>query len=83
VASNHTNQMSLIHNERTKLLANAIDRASTASFTVGVLIPVVATLVGLPGYTLGWGLAALSLSWLLTTLVLHWIARAVLGRLRP
>jgi len=29
--------MSLIHNERTKLLANAIDRASTACIAVGVL----------------------------------------------
>ena len=29
--------MSLIHNERTKLLANALDRASTACLAVGVL----------------------------------------------
>jgi hypothetical protein len=31
--------MSLIDNERTKLLANALDRASTACFTVGILTP--------------------------------------------
>jgi hypothetical protein len=29
--------MSQIHNERTKLLANALDRASTACFAVGVI----------------------------------------------
>jgi hypothetical protein len=29
--------MSLIHNERTKLLANALDRVSTAFIAVGVL----------------------------------------------
>lgn len=75
--------MSLIHNERTKLLANALDRASTASFTVGVLVPIVAASVGLPGYGFGAPLAALSLSWFLAALVLHWIARRVLGRLRP
>ena len=31
--------MSAIANERTKLLANALDRASTACFTVGVAAP--------------------------------------------
>jgi hypothetical protein len=37
-------RMSLVHNERTKLLANALDRASTASLTVGVLAPIAAAL---------------------------------------
>lgn len=74
--------MSLIHNERTKLLANALDRASTASFTVGVLVPVVATLVGLPGYSFGWPLVTLSLVWLFATVALHFLARIVLGRLK-
>lgn len=31
--------MSLVHNERTKLFANALDRASTACFAVGVCGP--------------------------------------------
>jgi hypothetical protein len=31
-----------IHNERTRLLANALDRASTASLTIGVLAPIAA-----------------------------------------
>jgi VIT1/CCC1 family predicted Fe2+/Mn2+ transporter len=71
-----------IHNERTKLLAGALDRASTASFTVGVLVPIIATLVGLPGYSFGWRLAMMSLSWFFTTLALHFMARRILGRLR-
>ncbi len=33
--------MSLIHNERTKLLANALDRTSTACLAVGLIAPVV------------------------------------------
>lgn len=35
----HGETVSLIDNERTKLLANALDRASTACFTVGILTP--------------------------------------------
>ena len=34
--------MSLIHNERTKLLALAFNTAATSAFTVGVLAPVAA-----------------------------------------
>lgn len=37
----------LVHNERTKLLANALDRASTAALAVGVLGPVVTAAYGL------------------------------------
>lgn len=33
--------MSLIHNERTRLLANALDRASTASLAVGFIAPAI------------------------------------------
>jgi hypothetical protein len=35
-----------VHNERTKLPANALDRASTACGTVGVLTPVSSILYG-------------------------------------
>lgn len=41
--------MSLIQNERTKLTANALDRASTACLTVGALGPAAASLYGLDG----------------------------------
>ncbi len=75
--------MSLVRNERTKLLANALDRASTACFTVGVLGPAVAALYGVggPGAVPAAVIAFGSLFWLLAAVVLHIIARAVLGRL--
>jgi hypothetical protein len=37
--------MSIVRNERIKLIANALDRASTACIAVGILAPIVTTLV--------------------------------------
>lgn len=42
--------MSLIHNERVKLLAGWLDRASTAALTVGVLAPMAGYLYGAHHY---------------------------------
>ena len=36
--------MSVIHNEQTKYIANACDRASTSCLTVGVLAPIAAAI---------------------------------------
>lgn len=69
--------------EQTKLLANALDRASTACFTVGVFTP-------LAGY--GYRVAAFAsidrlqmvivlAGWLLTAVGLHYVARRTLKRL--
>ena len=75
--------MSLIHNERTKLLANALDRASTACLTVGVLGPTAAALYGIGAdHASAWIIGIGSLLWLSAAGVLHWFARYVLGRLR-
>jgi hypothetical protein len=38
--------MSLVHNERTKLTANWLDRAGTAAITVGVIAPLAALIFG-------------------------------------
>ena len=71
--------MSLVHNERTKLLANALDRASTACLAVGVLgqaldlSPTSQLLANLLSPA-GWICAAIGL---------HLLARRILGRLRP
>ena len=77
--------MTLVHNERTKLLANALDRTSTACLTVGVLGPAAATLYNLGGTT-GRShdmlLIAGSLAWLVATTALHLLARRVLGGLK-
>lgn len=73
----------LVEIERTKLLANAIDRASTASFTVGVLAPTAAALYGAGGFFTPPPLAAaIAVGWIFAAVTLHWIARAILGGLR-
>jgi hypothetical protein len=41
--------MSLVHNEQTKLLANALDRASTACLTIGILAPIAAAIYSVSG----------------------------------
>lgn len=69
--------MSLIHNERTKLLANALDRASTAFFAIGVLGQAF-SLSPLPA------LGILSMAvWFLAGVALHLGARRILGGLKP
>ncbi|MDQ1198914.1 hypothetical protein QE435_004624 [Rhizobium sp. SORGH_AS 787] len=74
--------MSLVHNERTKLLANSIDRLSTACIAAGFIAPAVSLANG-AGLTISWGIVVSTLTWLLAALLLHLGARHVLGRLRP
>ena len=76
--------MSVVHNERTKLLANALDRASTACFTVGIATPVAGYVYniaglreGLPGIVLAFGVVG----WFVVGVGLHMLARRTLGRL--
>lgn len=74
--------MSLIANERTKLLANALDRASTACVTVGILAPIAAVIYGLPGNSPPvWLFILATIFWLFAAVVLHMAARNVLGGL--
>jgi hypothetical protein len=42
--------MSLVRNEQIKLLANALDRASTACFTVGIATPLAGYLYNVAGF---------------------------------
>ncbi len=73
--------MSVIDNERTKLLANALDRASTACFTVGILTPGAGYFYNIGGFQ---GLISVTelfvgvLGWLGALVVLHLLARRVL-----
>lgn len=71
--------MNLIHNERTKLLANAIDRVSTAFMAVGVLGRVFSLV---PSYDSWLGLLSIAV-WLFAAIALHLSARRVLGSLQP
>ncbi|WP_375455906.1 hypothetical protein [uncultured Methylobacterium sp.] len=74
-----------IANERAKLLANALDRASTACVTVGILGPTAAALYGLgaalPGRD-GAFYTGTAIFWLLAALLLHLMARQALGTLK-
>lgn len=65
-----------VSNERIKLTANTVDRASTACIAAAFITP---------GATLGFTpIASLStLVWLFAAFALHFTARWSLGRLRP
>ena len=76
--------MSLIHNERTKLLALAFNTAATSAFAVGVLAPMAAAFYDFGN--LRQPLEAVILGaflWIGTSVVLHLAARRVLGWLKP
>jgi len=78
--------MASIRDEQTKLLANAIDRASTACFTIGIATPIAGFLYNVSGFfrstigaaELGSGL----IGWLVAALLLHGAARLTLKGLR-
>ena len=75
----------VVDNEPTKLLANALDRASTAVFTVGILTPSVSYFFNLQNVrdALGpGGLAAFMALSFAAAAGLHLLARSVLGDLR-
>jgi hypothetical protein len=75
----------LIDNERTKLLANALDRAATAIFTVGIVTPCVSWFFDLQGVrnALGeLGLISFVAVSFFATAGLHLLGRSALGELR-
>jgi hypothetical protein len=73
----------LVRNERLKLLANALDRASTACITIGFITPLAAVVyaAGATGLSTGFFVVA-GVSWILLGLGLHLLAHQVLGGLR-
>lgn len=77
--------MTLIRNERTKLLANALDRASTACFTVGIATPVAGYIYNiskLRDSLPGWVMITGGIGWISACLALHLMARRTLGGLK-
>lgn len=73
--------MTLVRNEQKKLLANALDRASTACFTVGIATPVAGFLynIGNLGVAISGGRLAAGIAlWLFSAIALHLLARRVL-----
>jgi uncharacterized membrane protein YkgB len=78
--------MSIVDNERTKLLANAIDRAGTACFTVGIATPLAGYLYGVIAFDMrisGLWLLVTAGAWFSATCGLHYIAREILKGLTP
>ena len=78
--------MNPVEVERTKLLANAFDRASTACFTVGIATPLAGYVYNVSGFrgTIGpWELLGGLAGWFLGAVALHLIGRQVLKRLQP
>ncbi len=77
--------MSLIDNERTKLLANALDRASTVCFTVGILSPLAGYVYGVvdlgPAIVQRWPIFSV-IAWLAVSVALHLWARRILKGLK-
>src|SRR5262249_19274255 len=71
----------LIYNERVKLLANALDRASTAFITVGALTPIAGVLFHTAPEPSLVELYALFSLWLVAGYILRLRAQATLGRL--
>ena len=75
--------MSLIQNERTKLLANSLDRTSTACVVAGLIAPATSIANHVPG-TPGLSISAAvgTVIWLFAAVTLHLLARRTLGGLR-
>jgi hypothetical protein len=75
--------LSLIHNEKTKLLAGALNTAATSSFTVGVLAPFAAAFYNFGGAVVPLRVLVLgAVFWFAATVALHMGARRLLERLR-
>lgn len=78
--------MSLIHNERVKLTAGALDRASTACFAGTVIAPGAgwqALTANLPSGMVPAVLAMIFALWMAAGLGLHYLAWRALGGLKP
>jgi hypothetical protein len=74
--------MSLVGNERIKLLATMVNTVGTAAIVAGVVTPVVAYTYGFPGaQPTPFSLLA-TFSWLSVGAGLHLVAQAILGLLK-
>jgi hypothetical protein len=75
--------MANVKEEKTKLLAGAIDRASTACLAIGVFAPLAAAFYEVePNHRpAGFFLVLGTLIWLVAAIALHMLARRTLSRL--
>lgn len=75
--------MSLVHNERIKLLATALNNTAVATVITAIVGPTVGILNGAanPGITAWWVFSGVL--WFLAGIGLHLVGQGALGRLRP
>ncbi len=74
--------MSLIHNERRKITATAINGIAIATMVAGAVAPLIAWSYGVSNAPSGRYLIVTSAIWFLAAICLHLIARAMLGGLK-
>lgn len=75
--------MSLIENERTKLLAATLNNVGIATIITGVVAPTVASFYGATPTNKDYWWFAIAVVWLLAGVGLHVVAQLILGRLKP
>ncbi len=75
--------MSLAYNERTKLLATALNNVGVAIIITGVIAPTIATLYGAASAGLNQWWWLIAVVWFLTGIGLHILGQMFLGRLKP
>ncbi|RYE66865.1 MAG: hypothetical protein EOP17_10260 [Rhizobiaceae bacterium] len=73
----------LVHNERTKLRANALDRLSSASVAAGFIAPIASMSNNGVTFGISVSIVASTTAWIFTALVLHFAAQLMLGKQRP
>lgn len=74
--------MTLVHNERTKLTANSLDRLSTACAAAGFIAPAASFANSTGTFQITWSTVNSTSAWLCGALILHLGARHVLRRLK-
>lgn len=72
----------LIHNERTKLLAGNLDRASSGALAAGFIAPAVSLATGSAPVTFSPWLVLSTGVWISAAFALHYAGRFVLGGLK-
>ena len=78
--------MSLVRNERTKLLARALNTAATSCFTVGIAAPEAGYIYDVGAFRSNVGVSELLLAmvgWFAAAVCIHLAARRMLGGLNP
>lgn len=73
--------VSLVENERTKLLATALNNLGVATIITGVVAPVATALYGTAHPAYWW--FTIAVVWIIVGLALHVLAQMVLGKLKP